>query len=82
MCLEKNHNASRPPPPEHPTQGGEMSKFIPLILNVRLVDAPAGATQEEGYTGFLRLPSAMLALIFLARRTQLFLSLVDRKVEF
>ena len=39
-------------------------------------------TQEEGHTGFLRLPSAALALIFLARRIQPFLSLVDREVEF
>ena len=36
-----------------------------------------------GHTGFLiRLPSAVLALIFLARRIQPFLSLVDREVEF
>ena len=38
--------------------------------------------QEEGHTGFLHLPSAVLALIFLARRIQPFLSLVDREVEF
>ena len=25
----------------------------PFILDVRLVDAPAGVTQEEGHTGFL-----------------------------
>ena len=49
----------------------------------RLVDVPAGVTQEEGHTGFLiHLPSAMLVLIFLARRIQPFLSLVDRDVEF
>ena len=34
----------------------------PFILGVRLVDAPAGVTQEEGHTGFLHLPSAVLAL--------------------
>ena len=52
-------------------------------LDVRLVDVPAGFTQEEGHTGFLiRLPSAVLASIFLARRIQPFLSLVDREVEF
>ena len=28
---------------------------IPFILDVRLVDAPAGVTQEEGHTGFLHL---------------------------
>ena len=56
---------------------------IPFILNVRLVDVPAGVTQEKGHTGFLiHLPSAVLALIFLARRIPLFLSLVDREVEF
>ena len=55
---------------------------IPFILDVRLVDLPAGVTQEEGHTGFLHLPSAVLALIFLARRFQPFLSLVDREVEF
>ena len=37
---------------------------MPFILDVRLVDAPAGATQEEGLTGFPHLPSAMLALFF------------------
>ena len=38
------------------------------------MDLPAGVTQEEG-------PSAVLALIFLARRIQSFLSIVDREVE-
>ena len=47
------------------------------------LDVPAGVTQEEGHTGFLiHLPSAVRALIFLARRIQPFLSLVDREVEF
>ena len=47
------------------------------------MDVPAGVTQEEGHTGFLiHLPSAGLALSFLARRIQPFLSLVDRDVEF
>ena len=47
------------------------------------LDAPAGVTQEEGHTGFLiHLLSAVRALIFLARRIQPFLSLVDREVEF
>ena len=35
---------------------------IPRILDVRFVDVPAGVTQEEGRTGFLHLPSAVLAL--------------------
>ena len=43
---------------------------------------PAGATQEEGHTGFpIHLPSAVLASIFLARMIQPFLSLVDREVD-
>ena len=55
---------------------------IPFILDVRFVDVPAGVTQEEGHTEFLYLPFAVLALIFLARRIQRFLFLVDREVEF
>ena len=55
---------------------------IPLILDVRLVDVPAVVIQEEGQRGFLHLSSAVLALIFLARRIQPFLSLVDREVKF
>ena len=46
------------------------------------LDVPAGVTQEEGHTGFLIHLSAVRALIFLARRIQPFLSLVDREVEF
>ena len=47
------------------------------------LDVPAGVTQEEGHTGFLiHVLSAVRALIFLARRIQPFLSLVDREVEF
>ena len=47
------------------------------------LDVPAGVTQEEGHTGFLiHLSSAVRALIFVARRIQPFLSLVDREVEF
>ena len=47
------------------------------------LDVPVGVAQEEGYTGFLiHLPSAVRALIFLARRIQPFLPLVDREVEF
>ena len=55
---------------------------IPYILDVGLVDVPAGVTQEEGHTGFLHLPSTVLALILIARRVQPSLSLVDREVEF
>ena len=55
---------------------------IYFFLDVRLVDAPAGVTQEEGHTEFLHLPSAVLALSFIARRVQPFLSFVNREVEF
>ena len=44
------------------------------------LDVPAGVTQE-GHTGFLiHLSSAVHAFIFLARRIQPFLSLVDHEV--
>ena len=47
------------------------------------LDVPAEVTQEEGHTRFfIHLPSAVRALIFLARRIQPFLSLVNREVEF
>ena len=67
--------------------GGIIGPCVPIffifILDVRLVDTPARVTPEEGHTGFLiHLSSAVLALIFLARRIQPFLSLVDREVEF
>ena len=55
---------------------------ILFILDVRFVDVPAGVTQERDHTGFVHLPSAVLALIFLRRRIHPFLSLVDREVEF
>ena len=61
--------------------------FFPFILDIKYsslgVIPPAGVTQEEGHTRFfIHLPSAVSALIFLARRIQPFLSLVDREVEF
>ena len=46
------------------------------------MDAPAGVKQEEGHTGFIHLPSVVLALIFIAEMIQPCLSLVDREVEF
>ena len=55
---------------------------ILFILDVRLVDVPAGVTQEEVHTGFLHIPFAVLAFILLARRIQPFFSLVNREVEF
>ena len=59
-----------------------MCVVTPFILDVTLMDVPAGVTQEEGRTGFLHLPSAVLALFFVARKIQPSLSLVDREVEF
>ena len=50
---------------------------IPFVLDVTLVDVPAGVTQEKG----LRPPSAVLALVFIARRIQPSFSLVDSEVE-
>ena len=38
--------------------------------------------QEKSHTGFFHLPSAVLPLIFLARRIRSSLSLVEREVEF
>ena len=53
--------------------------FFPFILNIKFVGRTGWyVTQEEGRTGFLvHLISAVRALIFLARRIQPFLSLVE-----
>ena len=54
--------------------------FFPFILDIKFVGCTSRVTQEEGHTGFLiHLLSAVRALIFLARRIQPFLSLVDRE---
>ena len=45
-----------------------MCVVIAFILDVRLVDVPAGVTQKEDPTRFLHLPSAVLAGLFRARR--------------
>ena len=43
--------------------------FFLIILDASSLGVPAGVTQEEGHTGFfIHLPSAVRALIFLARR--------------
>ena len=55
---------------------------IPFILDVRLVDAPSGVSQEKGHTVFFHLPSAVLISILIGRRIQASLSLVEREVEF
>ena len=44
------------------------------------LDVPAGVTQAKGHTGFLIHLSAVRASIFLARRIQPFISLVDCEV--
>ena len=74
--------------------GIPLSKHLPRLADIMCVfsshpfwtssslDVPAGVTQEEGHTGFLFHLSAVRALIFVARRIQPFLSLVDREVEF
>ena len=68
---------------EVPTVCVSVCVIIPFIPNVGLlVDAPAGVTQEDSHTGFLHLPSAVLALTFIARMVQPLRSLIDREVEF
>ena len=64
--------------------------FFPLtggcsegLLPIHSADIKFVGRTSRGHTGFfIHLPSAVRALIFLARRTQPFLSLVDREVEF
>ena len=52
--------------------------FSPFMLDIKFV----GRT-SRGHTGFFtHLLSAVRVLIFLARRIQPFLSLVDREVDF
>ena len=70
-----------PPRPEHPpVRGGEMSKRLGGIASCNPIYS--GHTTSRGHTGFLHLPSAVFALIFIARRIQPSLSLVDRDVDF
>ena len=57
--------------------------FLPIRSGHQVRWTYQPGSQEEGHTGFLiHLLSAVRALIFLARRIQPFLSLVDREVEF
>ena len=46
------------------------------------MDAPAGVIWEEGRSGFLHFPSAVLGLIFMVKMIQPSLSLIDREFEF
>ena len=41
-----------------------IQNVISFVLDIGFVDVPAEVTQEEGHTGFLHLPCAVLALIF------------------
>ena len=58
--------------------------FFPSILDIKFVGRTSrGHTGGRSHRIFLiHLPSAVRALIFVARRIQPFLSLVDREVEF
>ena len=58
--------------------------FFPSILDSKLVGRTSRGVTQEGHAGFLiqhRL-SAGRALVFLAKRIQPFLFLVDREAEF
>ena len=57
--------------------------FFPSILDIKFVGRTSRGVTQEGLAGFLiKHLSAVRALVFLARRIQPFLSLVDREVEF
>ena len=57
--------------------------FLPIQSGHKKTYQPGSHRRKVGHTGFLiHLLSAVHALIFLARRIQPFLSLVDREVEF
>ena len=58
-----------------PLKGTGVCVVIPFFLDVRFEDAPAGVTQD--FSTFL----LVLDLIFLARRIQQSISLVDREVD-
>ena len=57
--------------------------FFPFILDIKFVGRTSrGHLGGRSHRIVIHLPSAVRALIFLARRIQPFLSLVDREVEF
>ena len=88
LWTQSVHSFSFPPRPlrNAPSRFPKTIRFgsRPQLIRRSVHAVPAGVTQEESHTGFLiHLPSAVHAFIFLARRIQsLFLSLVDREVEF
>ena len=55
---------------------------IPFIMDVRLWTYQPGSHRRKVTQGFLDLLSAVIAFIFLARKIQPFLSLVEREVGF
>ena len=56
--------------------------FFPFILDIKFVGRTSrGHTGGRSYRILIHLLSEVRALIFLARRIQPFLSLVDREVE-
>ena len=60
-----------------------MCVFFPFILDIKFVGRTSrGHTGGRSHKISHHLLSAVRALIFLARRIQPFLSLVDREVEF
>ena len=78
MILPSIARSTQKRPPSTHTANVCVCVFFPFILDIKFV----GRT-SRGHTGFLiHLLSAVHALIFLARRIQPFLSLVDREVEF
>ena len=59
-----------------------MCVFFPFILDIKFVGRTSrGHTGGRSHRIFIHLLSAVRALIFLARRIQPFLSLVDRAVK-
>ena len=47
---------------------------IPFVLNVWFVDIPAGATQEEGHSGFLQLHHTGLTVVLIQQGCSCFLA--------
>ena len=55
--------------------------FFPFLLDVKWMYQPGSHRRKVTQDFFIHLPSAVHPFIFLARRIQPFLSLVDREVE-
>ena len=74
------HRSSSLDVPAGVTQEEDHTRFLIHLLSA--MRALSRVTQDEDHTRFLIHLSAMRALIFLARRIQPFLSLVDREIDF